>query len=188
MDEIEPGAMPFHDMIKSWLMISEILLLDENVQVNGLVSVVDHSGMTRKHLRYGTPSNMRMLIDVFENSTPIRVNSEHLLRQPDIFDIFFSVVKPLLTEKMKSRIHFHGEEFGTLHEYVPSAILPSEFGGQLEKFGNSEFVDKILAAEDYFIENSQYGFLKADEILGGESTANDPTTGITGSFKKLDVN
>ncbi|XP_077866826.1 alpha-tocopherol transfer protein-like [Saccoglossus kowalevskii] len=177
-----------HNVLKSMLMLSEMLQEDENIQVNGVVHVMDYSGMTRKHIRFATPMVMKMAVDVLENSTPIRSKAIHYIRQPDIFDIMFSVLRPFMSEKMKKRLHFHGDEFGSLHEHVPSAILPSEFGGQLEKLDNSEWVKKILAAEDYFIENSQYGFLKSREILGGESTANDGNTGITGTFKKLEIN
>ncbi|XP_077866825.1 alpha-tocopherol transfer protein-like [Saccoglossus kowalevskii] len=168
--KMNPDTFDFHDALKSMLMMMEILLLDENIQVNGVVHVVDHSGMTRKHLRFGTPMTMKMMVDVFESATPIRSKAAHYIRQPDIFEIMFSVMRPLLSEKMKKRLHFHGDEFGTLHEHVPSAILPSEFGGQLEKFDNSEYIKKILAAEDYFIENSQYGFLNVSQLSPNTNT------------------
>ncbi|XP_070539581.1 alpha-tocopherol transfer protein-like [Ptychodera flava] len=97
---------------------------------------------------------------------------------------------PMMLKKVTDvyLIHFHGDEYGSLHEHVPSAMLPCELGGQLPGYDNTEWVNKILAAEEDFVYYNQFGFLKSADVLGKQETTADPTTGLTGTFKKLDVN
>ncbi|XP_077992888.1 alpha-tocopherol transfer protein-like [Glandiceps talaboti] len=184
----DPEKFDIFDGIKAQLMSLEVLLSDEDVQVNGLVFVADYAGLNKKHMKHLGPLVMRKMNDVYMNAMPLRMKAIHYVRQPDLFETLFAFIRPLLTEKLKKRLHFHGQEYGSLHDYIPSALLPAELGGQLPDYDNTEWVNQTLAAEEDFIYNEQFGFLKSDEILGKEKSTTDPTTGLTGTFKKLDVN
>ncbi|XP_070539743.1 alpha-tocopherol transfer protein-like [Ptychodera flava] len=183
----DPEKYALMDGIKAQLLLLETLLADEEVQVHGMVFVADYAGLNKKHMKFMSPMVMKKMNDVYMNAMPIRFKAMHYVRQPELFSTLFALFKPLLTEKMKKRLNFHGDEYGTLHEHVPSALLPTELGGQLPGYDNSVWMEKVLAAEEEFVYNNQFGFLKSDDILGKEGSSVDPTTGLTGTFKKLDV-
>ncbi|XP_070562375.1 von Willebrand factor D and EGF domain-containing protein-like [Ptychodera flava] len=111
----------------------------------------------------------------------------HYVRQPEIFAIVFAMSKPLMPEKMLKRLHFHGKEYGTLHDHLPSAILPSDFGGQLVNYDSQDWFEELCKEDRKFEEYNQYGFSKDSETLGGVSQGADPVGGLAGSFRKLET-
>ncbi|XP_077868487.1 retinaldehyde-binding protein 1-like isoform X2 [Saccoglossus kowalevskii] len=85
------------------------------------------------------------------------------------------------------QLQFHGDEFGALHNQVPSTLLPVEFGGAVQEYDNKEWREIIKSMTEEFIENNKYGFPKTADTLGGKDQGADAAGGLTGSFKKLDM-
>ncbi|XP_077990563.1 alpha-tocopherol transfer protein-like [Glandiceps talaboti] len=178
------GILP---AIRASIMFMEKILEEEETQVNGIVAISDVVGMTMSHVTSLGPNTARKVADVFQNALPLRMKAIHYVNQPKIFDTMFALIKPFLGDKLKKRIHFHGEEFGTLHEYVPSSTLPTEYGGSIPEFSNQKWNEALLASEDAFVENNSYGFPRSAESLGGSNIGEDPATGLKGTFKKLEM-
>ncbi|XP_070539742.1 alpha-tocopherol transfer protein-like [Ptychodera flava] len=175
------------DYVRAQLILLETLLFDEDVQVNGIVIVMDWEKLSPSELKYTTPTVLKRSADAYLNAMPIRLKVVHFVRPPGIFEILYGIMKTFLTKKISKRIYMHSDESGTLHQHIPSSMLPSHFGGQLPGYDNTEFVNRIMEAEEEFIYNNQFGFLKSPDVLKAQAPAADATAGLSGTFQKLDV-
>ncbi|XP_077990730.1 alpha-tocopherol transfer protein-like [Glandiceps talaboti] len=179
-----------NDMMAAFLIVTDKILEDEETQVNGLVVVGDYEGMTMKMFtKLGGPTTSKMKNDIFMNAMPLRMKAIHYIRQPDIFETIFNIIRPMIPDKIYKRIHFHGKDYGTLHDHVSSNILPTDFGGKLtdKEYNYMDWFNKLLQCDAEFERLNQYGFPKARDTLGGQTQGEDPTLGLVGSFKKLDT-
>ncbi|XP_070533465.1 alpha-tocopherol transfer protein-like [Ptychodera flava] len=184
---LEANKAELLDGITTSVMVMEKVIEEDETQVNGVVVIGDLNGMTMGHATCLGPTIAKKLTDLMQNALPVRLKAFHYVNQPAIFDAIFAIFKPFLGEKMKKRLHFHGEEVGDLHKYVPSQLLPAEYGGAIPEFSNKELTESLMASEQDFIENSKYGFPKSKDALGGASVGEDPAAGLKGSFKKLEI-
>ncbi|KAM6171144.1 alpha-tocopherol transfer protein isoform 2-T2 [Erethizon dorsatum] len=87
----------------------------------------------------------------WRDSFPLKVRGIHLINEPVIFHAVLSMIKPFLPEKIKERIHMHGNNYKpSLLQYFPD-ILPLEYGG--EEFSMEdicqEWTNFIMKSEDY---------------------------------------
>lgn len=182
-----PDTYSIAEAFKLSLMFFEKLTEDEEVQVNGMVVILDYSDMTMRHAKQLNPLLTRKMADAIQNALPLRLKAIHYVNQPKIFDIIFGFFKPFMSDKMLKRLHFHGDECGTLHKYIESSILPTEYGGSVQNLDNKEWIQKLSASEEDFIENNKYGFPKSEDTLGGAKGGANPDTGLVGTFKSLNV-
>ncbi|XP_077990772.1 alpha-tocopherol transfer protein-like [Glandiceps talaboti] len=183
----DPDRHSITDVFSASLMIMEKVLQDEETQVNGLVIVGDYEGLTMKMFtKSGGPATSKMDTDLFVNALPIRFKGMHYIRQPDILKTIFGMIRPFIPDKLYKRIHFHGKEYGTLHDHVPSSLLPPEYGGSLE-FDWKEWFNELMQRDDEFEILNQYGFPNASDSLGGQAQGADPSLGLVGTFKKLET-
>ncbi|XP_070563619.1 alpha-tocopherol transfer protein-like [Ptychodera flava] len=183
----DPDRYSSDSVLTAFLMTYDKLLEDEELQVNGIVFVQDLEGMSLKMMTKMKPSDSKRSMDLFVNAIPLRFKAAHYVRQPEIFATVFAMSKPLMPEKMMKRLHFHGKEYGTLHDHVPSAILTSDFGGQLVNYDSQDWFEELCKEDRKFEEYNQYGFPKDSETLGGVSQGADPVGGLAGSFRKLET-
>lgn len=59
----------------------------------------------------------------------MRLNEVHIIYQSWLCDIIYNMMKPLLHEKMKAKIYFHGDNLEEFHKYVKPRCLPDIYGG-----------------------------------------------------------
>lgn len=74
---------------------------------------------------------LRSLFVVLQESVPLRVKAIHIVNQPYIFNMVFALFKPFLRDKLRSRIHFHGDDRNSLHEHLSPKCLPDCYGGHI---------------------------------------------------------
>ena len=69
-----------------------------------------------------------------------------MVNQPAYMSFIWAVVRPFMSEKMKSRVHFIGKDTSAFHDFIDPAVLPPEFGGTLEE-APTAWLDGKIAAE-----------------------------------------
>lgn len=74
-----------------------------------------------------------------------------------------------LNTKLQERIHFHGNNYDSLHEHIPASVLPQEYGGVLPPMSNQDYARAMLARDDEFKSDLHYGYSRKDVT----STTND---------------
>eukprot|EP00058_Branchiostoma_floridae_P004980 XP_002590468.1 hypothetical protein BRAFLDRAFT_86315 [Branchiostoma floridae] len=162
---------------------------EEETQVAGVVFVEDLAGMTANHVYYASsPTLMYKGYGAFQNAFPCRIKGGHYLNESPLFDGVFAIIKPILSEKIKSRIQMHGKVYSTLHACVGKHVLPPEYGGDGPDYDDSVklWTDRLMASEQDFIKFNKKGFVTHGN-LGTSATGDETMSGMAGSFKKLNV-
>ncbi|XP_070540453.1 alpha-tocopherol transfer protein-like [Ptychodera flava] len=177
------------DVMKIGMMSYDMILRDEETQINGVVDLMDLEGFTMSHLsQFGPRMAMKAAPIMNQDTLPIRMKSMNALNESGFFDALFAIIKPFLKEKIKKRMHVHGEDLTTLHEEISSSALPVEYGGSAGSIEDSskKWADYILSKENEFLAMKDYGVKRSDL---GSKTVDDAATmeGLTGKYKKLDV-
>ncbi|KAF8778813.1 retinaldehyde-binding protein 1-like [Argiope bruennichi] len=108
-----------------------LLSIVENpvTQVCGVRVLVDVKGFTLRQMRSVTPRYIHLLSRALRNCFPIRFKGIHFFNESTIFQYVWSVLKIVLTEKIRKRVHFHGDNQKSLHKLIPKEILNAEYGG-----------------------------------------------------------
>ena len=143
----DPEAIAPNDCFKTFLLILEKLMEDEEVQVHG-VSVFDNLTGSSLSLVYSfmrTEHIQRSVLVDLQDSYPIRFKALHLVNQPWYVSMVMSLVKPFLKQKHRDRIHAHGNNFDAIHQLLHPADLPEDFGGLRPPLG----ADNLLAFFDF---------------------------------------
>lgn len=113
---------------KNIILVCEWLARDENVQVNGVQVFVDLTGITMGHsTNVMTPENAKRLLQFYQNSLPARMKGFHMYNEPPFIDMLLSIMRPLMKQKLKDRMHFHGKNMANVYDFVDKSVLPDEY-------------------------------------------------------------
>lgn len=118
-----------------WL---EAVLDEPDTQINGLCCMVDLEGLSWKFFPWFTPSNLRISSRKTE-LLPTKKLVIHVVRSSMLLNAAVALTFPFLSEKTKENIHFHHEDWPSLHKFIDPENLPIEYGGKLT---NLDFEDR----------------------------------------------
>ncbi|CAL1273959.1 unnamed protein product [Larinioides sclopetarius] len=127
--------------------LSGLLLLavdDPAGQICGIRVLVDVRGFTMKQVRCVTPRYITLLSKALRNCLPIRFKGIHIYNETVIFQYVWSVLKLFLSDKIRGRVHFHGDSQKNLHKYLPKEILSDDYGGDNTTFDGAEYCAQIM--------------------------------------------
>lgn len=154
----KPCDYDYYQLRKANMLCLEHICLDAAVQVNGLVCILDCRGWGLQHLIAFPISQVRKTIDLLQDCLPARFKAVHVVYQPSVFNVFFSLAKPFLTSKNINRIQIHGSDMASLHKHIPAAILPEEYGGLHGSFDNAKYCQCLYDHEENFVQDMKYGY------------------------------
>ncbi|XP_069698198.1 clavesin-1-like [Periplaneta americana] len=110
-----------------WL---ELMLEEEEVQKNGIAVIIDLAGYSWKMFRWLTPTNVRISSRKLYNLSFPSI-SFHVVNTSFLLNASIAIVYPFLDSKIKEQIHFHNNDWSSLHKHINPDILPAEYGGYL---------------------------------------------------------
>jgi hypothetical protein len=110
---------------------------DEEFQRKGLTIVEDFAGfsvmrmvsVTKKLKEPGQEQLMAFGMDTL----PMRIRAIYVVRQPMWFSAFWGAVKWFFKKKLRDRLVLCGKDLAALHQSVPPASLPPQYGGTLDE-------------------------------------------------------
>ncbi|XP_068604881.1 alpha-tocopherol transfer protein [Brachionichthys hirsutus] len=118
-------------VFKVSLMTSEIISREVETQRWGLKVIFDLQGWTLGHALQINPSLARKMSSVLSDSFPLKVRGIHLVNEPMFFRPVFAMIRPFLSDKIKQRVHMHGDDFQeSLSDFFSPPVLPPEYGGE----------------------------------------------------------
>ncbi|XP_043500563.1 clavesin-2-like isoform X2 [Polistes fuscatus] len=132
-----PGVLPARDR-------KEILIQDPRNQHSGFVAVVDWSGFSLRQGGALGAAALRNLIAALRGRFPARFKAIHFLSAPLYVQATLALVKPFLDEKTRNKIYLHGNNLSTLHEHLPTDILPAELGGTGPSFNPGLWAEPVI--------------------------------------------
>ncbi|XP_062705817.1 alpha-tocopherol transfer protein-like [Aedes albopictus] len=174
VEKCDPYKIPVDYVFRSNVLALEDAVRNPETQIGGLVVLLDMAGLGFAHARYLSPHLARKTVEVVQEAFPMRFKAFHVLHEPFYFDAILAVLKPFLKDKIRRRIHLHGNNLNSLHKYVSKDVLPVEYGGNQPTFDNTEWRTAILDNEQYFIDLESYnnmdsGFQEALDNNGGDT-------------------
>ncbi|PRD29943.1 UNVERIFIED_CONTAM: Ttpal [Trichonephila clavipes] len=166
----DPSLCSADDLFRANVICLEKQIDDPLTQINGVVAILDMKMLGFHHVRHFSPSHALKIVSLVQDSFPARFKAVHIVNEPALFDLVLTIVKPLISEKIKKRIYTHGNNMKSLHVHIPPDILPSEFGGLLGPFNNRDFVEKLAEDEETFIQSQMYGYISQIAEKGVKKT------------------
>ncbi|KAL3196222.1 hypothetical protein MRX96_015526 [Rhipicephalus microplus] len=122
-------------LMRCFIVGAECLLLDEETQIRGVVGVEDLKGLSVHHILELTPSFLRMLITLAQDTFPVRVKGMYFLNTPTVFEGIYNIfMRPFISTKLKSRVHLVKGGLSELSDVFPLESLPKEYGGTKEDY------------------------------------------------------
>ncbi|GIY21268.1 alpha-tocopherol transfer protein [Caerostris darwini] len=126
-----------------------LMIMEEPAtQICGVRVLVDVKGFNLKQMKSLTPRYISLLSKALRNCLPIRFKGIHFFNESTIFQYVWSLLRMVLTEKIKNRVHFHGDSQKNLQKFIPKEILTSEYGGDNNTFNEAEWC--LGELENYF--------------------------------------
>ncbi|XP_072028001.1 clavesin-2-like [Amphiura filiformis] len=148
----DPKKYSVVDIAKAVFMVMENLVEDDEVQVNGVVLLVDLDLIGPSHAITFSPSVAKKLTTIFQNCVPVRLQGIHFINEPLVMDAVFTCMKPFMQDKIKDRMLMHGSNFESLKCYIPLSILPTEWGGEAGPYDidNTAWKKEFLSIDHEF--------------------------------------
>ncbi|CAH3950295.1 unnamed protein product [Pieris brassicae] len=184
MGRFDPYGYDSCVMARIHSMIVELLLDEPRSQLLGYTHVNDEAGMQMPHVSLWSLSDVKVMLNCIQNSTPMRHKCTHFVNIPHYGVKFFEFAVSLLSDKLKDRVMFH-RNTDDLNKHVDASILPKEYGGTVPLKDMIEELKRkllkhredLLALDDLCIDLHALG--KNDLTQDIHSTA--------GSFRKLEL-
>uniref|UniRef100_A0A182VUK4 CRAL-TRIO domain-containing protein n=1 Tax=Anopheles minimus TaxID=112268 RepID=A0A182VUK4_9DIPT len=173
VEKCDPYKIPVDYVFRSNVLALEDAVRSPETQIGGLVVLLDMAGLGFAHARYLSPHLAKKTVEVVQEAFPLRFKAFHVLHEPFYFDAILAVLKPFLKDKIRRRIHLHGNSLSSLHKYVSKDLLPVQYGGNLGPFDNTEWRQTILDNEQYFIDLETYNHLSESCYQLGASNGGD---------------
>ncbi|XP_040076770.1 alpha-tocopherol transfer protein-like [Ixodes scapularis] len=106
----KPDVCDVIDLFRIGVLGADYYLLDETTQIAGIVGILDLEGLSLKHFRHYTPSAVKKLIQLAQDSYPMRIKGIYVINNPAIFEIIYRFAKLFLKQKIINRTHFIGRD------------------------------------------------------------------------------
>ncbi|GFQ71062.1 clavesin-1 [Trichonephila clavata] len=143
--DVDENVLNVEDIFRTGFLSADIGIDAEVSQVCGSSIIFDFKDVSLKKLAYlSTPTTISLLPRGLQDAWPHRINGVHIVNEPPFFTFTFNMIKPMLSRKMKNRIHFHGNNLKNLYKYFPVEILPQQLGGLAGPKEFQEYQTSIL--------------------------------------------
>ncbi|XP_043593999.1 alpha-tocopherol transfer protein-like isoform X1 [Bombus pyrosoma] len=160
----DPRKYGVEEIFKATVIILELGVLEPRAQILGGDVIFDLEGITMAHAWTITPQVASMVVALIVSAFPMTTHAIHILHQSWVFDVMFSVFKPLLDVKMQNKIFFHGSNMESLHEHISPFHLPKKYGGTREELAYYKWIDNLSKVPQIVKEMKQVGYIVPEEI------------------------
>ncbi|XP_075149531.1 clavesin-1-like [Haematobia irritans] len=118
--------------LKSFFLQSEYLRSEPETQMCGITIILDMLDLTLRQALLYTPAYCKCLADYIQESMGVRFKGYHIVNQPKVFNIVYTIAKQFLKKKYAKRLYLHGSDMSSLHRYISPDCLPECYGGTLK--------------------------------------------------------
>lgn len=104
----DPAVHSAEDIIKVSTMIADLMLYtDDNYIVAGQIGILDFTGISLSHLLQFTPTFIKKMTMLQQDSAPIRQKASHFVNMPAFAMTVFNIFQSFAKEKNKRRVSFN---------------------------------------------------------------------------------
>ncbi|XP_050361718.1 retinaldehyde-binding protein 1 isoform X1 [Nymphalis io] len=150
------------EVFKGCVLFLEAAMLEPETQICGAVVIFDMDGLSMQQVWQFTPQFAKRIVDWLQESIPLRIKGLYIINQPYIFNMVFQLFKPLLKEKLRSRIVFMGSDRELLYKYISPKCLPDCYGGTLSipNVNGPQWLELLMICDTEFAAINNYGYKK----------------------------
>lgn len=143
-------------------LVMEAAILEPRTQVAGTVVLVDFIGLSINQVWQFTPHFAKLVLDWVQYAMPSRLKEAHIVNQPYIFNMVFTMFKPFMQEKLRNRVFLHGYDHTSLLSYLDAKCLPTKYGGLMDIETNQgiDLWNLLCYYEDKYKVTNGFGYKK----------------------------
>ncbi|KZC14224.1 Clavesin-1 [Dufourea novaeangliae] len=158
----DPSKVSADQILRLLYLIHDVAMLEPETQIYGTVVIMDFDGLTMKQVMGLTPSFSMKLLHFIQEAMPLRLKEVHIVKQPFLFNMVWTMFKPFVKEKLKKRMFFHGHKMSSLHTHIPSSHLPKNYSGDLPEinYTGADWYPTLLKYEDKIKGGDQLSILR----------------------------
>ncbi|XP_075214862.1 alpha-tocopherol transfer protein-like [Lycorma delicatula] len=163
-------------------------LITNETTVNGIFIIIDGKTLNFKHAKQIQPTIIKKMVIYNLEVFPCQLKGMLFFNCPSTIHTFTAIVFPLLSKKIKERIHIISGDHTELYKFFDKKILPRDYGGE------EASIDELSDAWEKTIESFNEwlisrGSLLVDESKRPEKSENKCTElfGPEGSFRQLEI-
>ena len=108
-------------------------------------------------MKWLAPGNVK-IASTKADLLPLKNMEVHVVNSSTLMNAAVSLVFPILSQSIKDQVHFHYQNFPSLHEHLGRDILPTEYGGLIENLNGSDLSNYLFKHEDYLNKSVHYGY------------------------------
>ncbi|GBN35690.1 hypothetical protein AVEN_82309-1 [Araneus ventricosus] len=95
----------------------------------------------------------------------MRIKEIHVVNIHAVFRIICNIFYFVLPKELRSCVFFHPNDgWKSLHEFIPPAILPQEYGGHLKQSSMINLLEDVEKLEKQFGELFRFGYVKTQNF------------------------
>lgn len=103
----DPAVHTAEDIIKVSTMVADLMMYtDDNYIVAGQIGILDFTGLKLSHLLQFTPTFIKKMTMLQQDSAPIRQKASHFVNMPSFALTVFTIFQSFAKEKNKQRVRF----------------------------------------------------------------------------------
>lgn len=91
-------------MFRLFFLVHILAVVEPESQIRGAVVLMDYKDLGLKQAKSLTPSFSLLLLSFIQEAMPMRLKEVHMVNEPFIFNMVWTVFKPFLKPKLKSRV------------------------------------------------------------------------------------
>ncbi|XP_026745283.1 alpha-tocopherol transfer protein-like isoform X2 [Trichoplusia ni] len=198
----DPYKYTNQDMCRIMGTCYETLLEDEDTQVRGVVHYADGSGVSFPHLTLFTPKEAVRIVKNGERTLPMRHKEIYGINVHPTIKFALDFGMALISDKIRKRVKL----YSALEEVeIDKNLLPKEYGGimpmkemielwKVELASKRDMLllnDKMAVRLEMYSEAAREGAISAlkagANTCAGADAVGDAMRGLTGNFRKLEV-
>ncbi|XP_034839239.1 alpha-tocopherol transfer protein-like isoform X2 [Maniola hyperantus] len=198
----DPYKYTNQDMCRVMATCYETLMEDEETQVRGLVHYADGSGVSFPHLTLFTPKEAVRIVKNGERTLPLRHKEIYGVNVHPTIKFALDFGMGLISEKIRKRVKL----YTSIEDVeIDKKLLPQEYGGvmpmkEMIQLWKAELAtkrdilllnDKISVRLEMYSEAAREGAVSAlragANTCAGVDAVGDAMRGLTGNFRKLEV-
>ncbi|KAJ8737481.1 hypothetical protein PYW08_000076 [Mythimna loreyi] len=198
----DPYKYTNQDMCRVMGTCYETLLEDEENQVRGVVHYADGSGVSFPHLTLFTPKEAVRIVKNGERTLPMRHKEIYGVNVHPTIKFALDFGMGLISEKIKTRVKLYS---AVEDVEIDKSLLPKEYGGTMpmkemiglwkEELAAKRDIlllnDKMAVRLEMYSEAAREGAISAlkagANTCAGADAVGDAMRGLTGNFRKLEV-
>ncbi|XP_046675401.1 clavesin-1 isoform X2 [Homalodisca vitripennis] len=151
------------NLFRLFYMIHLAAILEPETQVRGVVVILDFENLGMKQIAAMSPSFSANLLNFIQDAMPLRLKEVHIVKEPFLFKIVWSIFKPLVREKLRNRLWMHGSKMVSLHKHLDPNYLPRDYGGKRPQidYSSANWYPTLAAIDPHLREWNSFGIKKA---------------------------